>query len=118
MSDSGLSSRPSPSPTHSDAALATALRGAVKRIFNAGDLSSLTVKRVRAAAEKQLKLPEDFFKDHPEWKGKSKEVVEAEAVSTANTVLHQTICALSTRFVVKLIRAPTGCAVRCKGSGQ
>jgi hypothetical protein len=84
MSDLGLPSRPSPSPAPSDDTLAAALRDAVKRIFDAGDLSELTVKRVRAAAERKLQLPEDFFKGHPEWRGKSKEIVEAEAVSPAS----------------------------------
>ncbi|KAI9772066.1 MAG: hypothetical protein M1840_001354 [Geoglossum simile] len=84
MSDSGLSSRPSPSPTPSsptpsDAALTAALRDAVRRTFNAGDLGDLTVKRVRAAAERELQLSEDFFKGHPEWRARSKEIVEAEA---------------------------------------
>ena len=81
MSDSGLSSQSRPSPAPSSATLAAALRDTVKRIFNAGNLNDLTVKRVRAAAEKQLQLPEDFFKDHPEWRGRSKEIIEAEAVS-------------------------------------
>ncbi|KAI9868322.1 MAG: hypothetical protein M1813_005765 [Trichoglossum hirsutum] len=79
MSDLELSPQSSPVAAPSGTALAAALRDAVERIFNAGDLSGLTVKRVRSAAEKQLKLPEGFFREHPKWKGKSKEIIEAEA---------------------------------------
>jgi hypothetical protein len=87
MSDLELSPQSSPVAAPSGTALAAALRDAVERIFNAGDLSGLTVKRVRSAAEKQLKLPEGFFREHPKWKGKSKEIIEAEAVSIASNVL-------------------------------
>ncbi|KAH0543318.1 hypothetical protein FGG08_002381 [Glutinoglossum americanum] len=78
MSDSELSSLSSSPSTPSNATLATTLCNVAKRIFNS-DLSNLTVKRVRSAAEEQLKLAEGFFREHPEWRGKSKEIVKAEA---------------------------------------
>jgi hypothetical protein len=87
MSDSEPSPQSSPVAAPSGTALAAALRNAVERIFNAGDLGGLTVKRVRSAAEKQLKLPEGFFKEHPKWGGRSKEIIKTEAVSSASNVL-------------------------------
>ncbi|KAH0558871.1 hypothetical protein GP486_004496 [Trichoglossum hirsutum] len=78
MSDSEPSPRSSPVAAPSGTALAAALRNAAEQIFNAGDLSGLTLKRVRSAAEKQLKLPEGFFREQ-EWKNRSKEIIEAEA---------------------------------------
>ncbi|KAI9787614.1 MAG: hypothetical protein M1839_000145 [Geoglossum umbratile] len=79
MSDSESPSRSSPYPTPPDATLDAALRDAAKCIFDAGDLNYLTLRGVRTAVEKQLNLPEAFFKDHLEWRGKSKGIVEAEA---------------------------------------
>ena len=65
----------------SDVELEQALRHAVQSICQTGNLQNLTVKRVRKAAEKNLKLPEEFFKLHQTWKDKSKAVIEEEAVS-------------------------------------
>jgi hypothetical protein len=60
-------------------ALEDELRRVVKDICRSGDLSELTVKRVRAAAERNLGLREGFFKE-PAWKARSKAFIEAEAV--------------------------------------
>lgn len=77
MSDSSLSS-----VTPSQAALEQALRNAVQRVYKLGHLEELTVKRIRAAAEQDLDLEEDFFKTDSTWKGKSKKIIESEVVRT------------------------------------
>ena len=64
----------------SDAALESALRDTVGKIYDSGDLEELTVKRVRATAEHELRLAEGFFKQG-EWKNQSKSIIEEEAVS-------------------------------------
>ena len=75
MSDSSLSD-----PPLSEGALEQALRRAVQLVYSRGDLESLTVKRIRKAAEEDLDLHVDFFKRHPEWEGKSKRIIKDEAV--------------------------------------
>lgn len=77
MSDSSLSS-----VTPSPAAVEQALRNAVQRVYKLGNLEELTVKRIRAAAEQDLDLEEDFFKTDTIWKGKSKNIIESEVVRT------------------------------------
>ena len=65
----------------SDVEIEQALRHAVQSICQTGDLQNLTVNHVRKAAAKNLKLPEEFFKQHQTWKDKSKGIIEEEAVS-------------------------------------
>ena len=77
MSDSSLSS-----VTPSQTALEQALRNAVQRVYKLGNLEELTVKRIRAAAEQDLDLEEDFFKTDTIWKVKSKNIIESEVVRT------------------------------------
>ena len=43
----------------------------------------MTVKRVRKAAEDELSLPQNWFKEHGAWASKSKEIVQDEYVSRA-----------------------------------
>ncbi|KAH9874135.1 hypothetical protein IAQ61_004764 [Plenodomus lingam] len=62
----------------SEAAIATKLRDIVIAIHKSGNTDDLTVKRVRARAEKELGLDDGFFKTNPVWKQKSQEqIVEA-----------------------------------------
>jgi len=82
MSDSESLSDSPPS----DAALKAALQSIVKEIYETRKVEDLTVKRVRSAAEKQLGLQKDFFKDHPVWKNKSKDVIQAEVVRAINSI--------------------------------
>jgi hypothetical protein len=77
MSELPLSDQPPP-PDH---ALEHALRHAVQITYTNGDMAELTVKRIRAAAEKDLGLQEDFFKQG-EWKIRSKEIISNEVVCT------------------------------------
>ena len=63
----------------SDAALENALRDTVRKIYDGGDLEELTVKRVRATVEHELRLASGFFKQG-EWKNQSKSIIEREAV--------------------------------------
>ena len=58
-----------------------ALRDVVRDTFGRGDNENLTVKRMRTAAEDKLGLEHDFFRLNAEWKTRSKEVIEQEAVS-------------------------------------
>lgn len=74
MSDSSLSDAPP-----SDQVLEHALRHAVQVVYKTGDLEELTVKRMRKAAEGELELQEGFFKE-PEWKDRSKAIIENEVV--------------------------------------
>ncbi|RAH43683.1 putative transcriptional regulator [Aspergillus brunneoviolaceus CBS 621.78] len=59
----------------SDDALEQALRDTVADIYKSGNLEELTVKRVRLAAEKALKLDAGFFKTQGDWKARSEEVI-------------------------------------------
>ena len=63
-----------------DSQLESALRSAVRRCYKSKDLESLTVKRVRKAAEEKIGLEEDFFKNDDRWKEKSKSVIQSEVV--------------------------------------
>ena len=64
-----------------DKALIRELQDAVALRFRSGDMENLTVKRVRAAVEEKLKLPEGYFKNDERWNQKSKEIIERESVS-------------------------------------
>ncbi|KAL3431320.1 hypothetical protein BDV09DRAFT_188519 [Aspergillus tetrazonus] len=92
VADSNSDSEPNQSatPPHpSDNELEKALREAVARIFKTGKMEELTVKRVRLAAEKALKLQEGFFKSNGDWKARSdtiiKDEVEAQDAAAQNS---------------------------------
>ncbi|KAF7588553.1 hypothetical protein BBP40_005508 [Aspergillus hancockii] len=62
----------------SDDALEKALRDVVTNIYKSGNMKELTVKRVRAAAEKALGVKEWFFKGSAIWKSKSDQIIKDE----------------------------------------
>lgn len=64
----------------SDAAITNKLRDVVISIHKSGKTEDLTVKRVRARAEKELGLSEGFFKTSSEWKGKSEQQIRGNVV--------------------------------------
>lgn len=64
----------------SNSVLENALRKSVQRLFEKGNLNDLTVKRIRQGVEEKLGLQKDFFKNDPTWKGKSKAIIQSEAV--------------------------------------
>jgi hypothetical protein len=68
MSDSG-GDRPS------EAAIASKLRDIVISIHRIGKTEDLTVKRVRARAEKELALADGFFKNDASWKQRSQDQI-------------------------------------------
>ncbi|KAJ4375837.1 hypothetical protein N0V83_001114 [Neocucurbitaria cava] len=62
----------------SEAAISNKLRDVVVAIHKTGKTEELTVKRVRARAERELGLDEGFFKTNSSWKQKSQDaIVEA-----------------------------------------
>ena len=69
----------------SDDDIQATLQRIVTDQFKSGDLETLTLKNVRAAAEEELELPKDFLKTDGKWKGRSKEVVGTEVVSFGGT---------------------------------
>ena len=75
MSDSSLSDGPP-----SAAVLEQALRDAVRDVYRRGDLDNLTIKRIRKSVETDLDLHNDFFKIHPAWKERSKNIIQTEVV--------------------------------------
>ena len=75
-----MSVAPLSSARPSAATLEQALRHAVQKVFNSGNLENLTVKRVRKSVEVGLDLGEDFFKTDVTWTSKSKLVIQAEVV--------------------------------------
>jgi hypothetical protein len=76
MSDS---SQLSSSSTPSDSLLEQELRTVVRRFYDEGRLDDITVKRVRKAAQDNLKLEDGFFKSNA-WKDRSKDIIAEEAV--------------------------------------
>jgi hypothetical protein len=69
----------------SEAAISRKLRDIVIALHKAGNAEDLTLKRVRARAEKELSLPEGFLKTNSEWKQKSQSTIH-EAVVSAYTL--------------------------------
>jgi len=65
------------SSSPSDAQIESTLKRNVARIFKE-DRDSVSVSKVRAAVEKDLKLPSGWFRGHDTWKAKSKELTESE----------------------------------------
>ena len=81
LSDSEDEPETQSAPTRPSAqAMEKALREAVARTFKSGNMSELTVKRMRIAAEKSLGLDDGFFKGHAEWKGRSDSIIKDEVV--------------------------------------
>ena len=76
MSDSSLSAV----DALTDATLEQALRNAVQKVYKTGNTDDLTVRRIRKAVEEDLDLQDDFFKNDPIWKTKSKTVIQSEVV--------------------------------------
>lgn len=64
----------------SSLAIEQGLRATVARIFRSANHDNLTIKRVRKAAEEELELPDDFFKNSKDWKDRSKDLITAEVV--------------------------------------
>ncbi|KAG8529314.1 uncharacterized protein KY384_005950 [Bacidia gigantensis] len=62
----------------SNSELERALQDAVRNVYKREDLGNLTVKRIRKAVEEQLDLEVDFFKNHIDWKDRSKDVIQSE----------------------------------------
>lgn len=83
MSESSLSDG-----APSEVVLEQALRNAVREVYRSGDLDQLTVKRIRKFVETDLDLQDDFFKNDPAWKGKSRNLIQSEVVRV------QSICVL------------------------
>lgn len=65
----------------SDEKLEKGLRDTVAKIYKAGNMEELTVKRVRLATEKALGLEEGFFKADAQWKEESDRIIKEEVVS-------------------------------------
>jgi hypothetical protein len=76
-SESGISA---PAKTPSAKVLTAALQDAVATIFKTGKEEELTIKRVRLAAEKALRLEQGFFRNDEGWKSKSDQIIRDEAV--------------------------------------
>lgn len=83
MSESSLSDG-----APSEVVLEQALRNAVREVYRSGDLDQLTVKRIRKFVEADLDLQDDFFKNNPAWKEKSRNLIQSEVVRV------QSICVL------------------------
>lgn len=63
-----------------DSQYADILRAIIAEAYKDQDFESLTLKRVRAAAETRLGLEDGFFKSNDYWKDRSKDVVNKEVV--------------------------------------
>jgi hypothetical protein len=66
----------------SEAIISQKLRDVVLAIHKSGKDEDLTVKRVRARAEKELSLPDGFLKTDSKWSKQSKSVIGDAVVST------------------------------------
>ncbi|KAL2815489.1 hypothetical protein BJX63DRAFT_389652 [Aspergillus granulosus] len=78
LPDSDSESEPDLSDAPSDKQLEKALRDAVGKIYRTQKMEELTVKRVRLAAEKSLRLEEGFFKASGDWKARSEQIIRDE----------------------------------------
>jgi hypothetical protein len=63
-----------------DKQLERALRNTVVTLFQKGNTDDLTVKRVRLATEKTLRIPDGYFKGHDLWKPRSDQIIKHEVV--------------------------------------
>lgn len=64
-----------------DDVLERALRDAVAKVYKSGKMEELTVKRIRLAAEKSLKLEEGFYRSQGDWKTRSEQIIKNQVVS-------------------------------------
>lgn len=71
--------------TPSEAAITNKLRDIVIAIHKSGKTDDLTVKRVRARAEKELGLDEGFFKTDASWKEKSQKTIVDAVVGNSSS---------------------------------
>lgn len=67
----------------SEAAIAGKLRDIVLAIHKSGKTDDLTVKRVRARAEKELGLDDGYLKTDAIWKGRSQETIKEAVVGSS-----------------------------------
>ncbi|KAI1865737.1 hypothetical protein JX265_008060 [Neoarthrinium moseri] len=66
-------SRTETMPVPSDSILEKELRLQFRQLIKDGE--EVTINKVRQAVEEKLDLPEGFFKDDPDWKGRSKAII-------------------------------------------
>ena len=64
----------------SDATLTAALLDAVRASFDAGQRAQVSVNAARSTVESTLGLPPGSLKSDGKWRGKSKDIVQAEFV--------------------------------------
>lgn len=79
----------------SEATISNKLRDTVIAIHKSGNAADLTVKRVRARAEKELGLDEGFFKTDSIWKQKS----QTEIVDAVVSIYHGKVPGLTNNFL-------------------
>jgi hypothetical protein len=94
LADSESGSEPYELNTPSGKELERALCDAVAKIYNSGKMEELTVKRVRTAAEKELRLEEGFYKSNGDWKSRSDQIIKDEVVC----IRLKTSCGISGSF--------------------
>lgn len=66
-----------------DAKIESTIRNIIEELYSSNKLEELTVKRVRAAAEKRLELPVDWFRHDDEWKDRSSVFIKTTTVGFA-----------------------------------
>lgn len=69
----------------SEATITNKLRDIVIAIHKSGKTDDLTVKRVRARAEKELSLDDGFFKTDASWKEKSQKTIVDAVVCNSSS---------------------------------
>lgn len=65
-------------PVPSDSALEKELRVEARSLLDSG--IEVTVNKVRTRVEEKLDLPDQFFKETPEWKDRSKQIIHSAIV--------------------------------------
>jgi hypothetical protein len=68
----------------SEATISQKLRDVVISIHKTGKDEDLTIKRIRARAEKELSLPDGFLKKDVTWKQKSQDTISDAVVSATD----------------------------------
>lgn len=71
----------------SETTISQKLRDVVIAIHKTGKDEDLTVKRIRARAEKELSLPEGFLKKDAVWKQKSQTTINEAVVGILGTIV-------------------------------
>ncbi|KAA8645997.1 hypothetical protein EYZ11_004006 [Aspergillus tanneri] len=84
LSDSESESEPEQPAVPSDDALEKTLCDVVAEIYRSGNMDELTIKRVRLAATKALKIDEKFFKKSSVWDAKSDQIIKAAVAAHDN----------------------------------